>query len=428
MAILYIDNFRGFQDTYIPLKDVNFFVGENSTGKTSILSLIKIITSLDFWVFSSFNTDEITLGQFDELVNKGQKSFSIGYFGKNSKLFPDISDAVYMSIINREGLPFVSEIAYIYDDKTIKIFIKDVIRYKVEKIRNNFGNISDSSSFFKPWIDHVKSLKRGVKISNIDIEYDSRLVRTIRRTQEEIIDKGIIIKKNSKSFFGGYDPCWISPIRAKPQRIYESYNINQYPQNENSPEKLRKLLTSKKGESKETLIRNIIPFGEKSGLFKGIESKRFGTGDLSPFEINIILDNQPFKICNVGYGVSQILPILVDAFTKPTNEWFLIQQPEIHLHPKAQASVGDLIYDLHVTEDKNFIIETHSEYLINRFRLRLRENRSNNPSSQILFFERTDKGNKVQSIEIQNNGKYQKDLPASFFDFFIEEDLKLLGI
>lgn len=427
MPILYVDNYRGFHDTYIPLKDVNFFVGENSTGKTSILSLIKILSSFEFWFFSSFNTVEITLGQFDEMVNKGQKSFDFGFFGKNSQLFPEISDAIYLSVINHEGLPFVSEVAYIYNDYIIKLFFKDVVRYKVEKTEKNFGNISDSISFFKQWIDYVKTLKRGTKISTNDSEYDSRLIRIIKRFEGEIADKGIIPKPQSKQGFTNYEPSWIAPIRAKPKRIYESYMIQQFLEGEGSTDKLSKMLTSKKDETK-TLIQNIFPFGEKSGLFKRIESKRFGTGELSPYEINIILDNQPFKICNVGYGVSQILPILVDTFTKPKNEWFLIQQPEIHLHPKAQAAIGDLIYDLHVAEDKNFIIETHSEYLINRFRTRLGENRSNNPRSQVLFFERTDTGNRVQPIEIQNNGKYSENQPASFSDFFIEEDLKLLEL
>ncbi len=428
MPILYVDNYRGFKDTYIPLKDVNFFVGENSTGKTSILSLIKILSSFEFWFFNSFNTTEITLGTFDEMVNKGQKSFSIGFLGENPKLFPNISEAVYMSFINHDGLPFISEFSYIRNNYNIKIFFKNVLKCKVEKIKENFINKSYSISFFKQWIEHMNTLKRGFKISENELEHEFALARKIKGIEEEIVKKGIIPKLESQMSFFGRDANWIAPIRAKPKRIYESYDLHKSLEGEDSPDKLRKMLASKEAKSKEILSKDIFPFGEKSGLFKGIELKRLGTGDLSPYEINIILDNQAFKICNVGYGVSQILPILVDTFTGFKKQWFLIQQPEIHLHPKAQAAVGDLIYDIHVAEEKNFIIETHSEYLINRFRLRLKENRSNNPRSQVLFFERTDTGNRVQPIEIQNNGKYQENLPATFLDFFIEEDLKLLGI
>ncbi len=428
MTILYVDNYRGFKDTYVPLKDVNFFMGENSTGKTSILSLVNILSSFEFWFISSFNTNEITLGQFNEIVNKGEKSFSIGFFGDNPKIFPNISQAVYVSLKNHEGLPFISEFSYIRDNYNIKLFFRDVLKCKVEKIDENFINTSDSISFFKKWIDHMKTLKGGFKISNSNVDDEFGLFRKTFKIEQELVEKGIIPKLESKPSITGRDANWISPIRAKPKRIYESFDTNNSQEGEDSTDKLSKILTSKKVESKEVLSKDIFPFGEKSGLFKKIESKRFESGELSPYVINIILDNQPFKICNVGYGISQILPILVETFTKPKDGMFLIQQPEIHLHPKAQAAVGDLIYDLHVAENKKFCIETHSEYLINRFRLRLKENRSNNPSSQVLFFERTDTGNRVQPIEIQNNGKYSENQPDSFSDFFIEEDLKLLEL
>lgn len=430
MPILYVNNYRGFYDTYIPLKDINFFVGENSSGKTSILSLISLLSSFEFWLFSSFKTTEINLGQFDEMVNKGQKSFNIGFLRENSNLFPSVSDAVYLSIINHKGVPFISEISYMRNNYNIKISFKGELKYIVEKIEENFINTPNSISFFKQWIDHMKNLKKRFKISENASEHNFGLIRQIKIIEEELIKKKILPEPPEKTVVFGIDADsnWIAPIRAKPKRIYESYDLHKSQEGEYSTDKLSKMLLSKKSELKEVLLKNIFPFGEKSGLFKKIESKRFEAGDLSPYELKIILDKESFKISNVGYGVSQILPILVDTFTGSKNEWFLIQQPEIHLHPKAQASIGDLIYDLNIIENKNFIIETHSEYLINRFRLRLKENRSNNPRSQILFFERNMTGNGVQPIEIQNDGKYQKKIPASFFDFFIEEDLKLLGI
>jgi hypothetical protein len=71
MKYLYVDNFRGFKDTFLPIRDVNFFVGENSTGKTSILSLLKLISSPRFWFNLEFETDETKLGHFDDIVSVG---------------------------------------------------------------------------------------------------------------------------------------------------------------------------------------------------------------------------------------------------------------------------------------------------------------------------------------------------------------------
>ncbi|MDM8526525.1 AAA family ATPase, partial [Desulfococcaceae bacterium HSG8] len=77
MKYLFIDNFRGFSKTYIPIKDVNFFVGENSTGKTSVLTLLKLISSPSFWRDQSFNNDDISFTDFKDIVsiNSPDKSF-----------------------------------------------------------------------------------------------------------------------------------------------------------------------------------------------------------------------------------------------------------------------------------------------------------------------------------------------------------------
>ena len=98
------------------------------------------------------------------------------------------------------------------------------------------------------------------------------------------------------------------------------------------------------------------------------------------------------------------------------NSTLVIQQPEVHLHPKAQAALGEFIYNIHIFEKKKFLIETHSEYLINRFRIISSKNKEKNIDSQVIFFERTDKGNKIHVIEI-HNGQYSENQPKSFSDF-----------
>ena len=77
---LYIDNYKGFVNTFIDFKRVNFFVGDNSTGKTSIMQLLGILQSRRFWFDASLNTQESQLGSFSEIVNKcmgKKKSFII---------------------------------------------------------------------------------------------------------------------------------------------------------------------------------------------------------------------------------------------------------------------------------------------------------------------------------------------------------------
>ncbi len=70
-------------------------------------------------------------------------------------------------------------------------------------------------------------------------------------------------------------------------------------------------------------------------------------------------------IADVGFGVSQLLPIIVECFN-PDSSTLLIEQPEIHLHPKGQASMGDLLVDSVNNLKKSIIVETHSDLIISR--------------------------------------------------------------
>ena len=86
--------------------------------------------------------------------------------------------------------------------------------------------------------------------------------------------------------------------------------------------------------------------------------KRFGTDLTAPFELDVVIGGQVLRTINVGYGVSQVLPIIVDLIAGRQGSWYAVQQPEVHLHPKAQAALGDLIYELEVILSDLFLVNS----------------------------------------------------------------------
>ncbi len=88
--------------------------------------------------------------------------------------------------------------------------------------------------------------------------------------------------------------------------------------------------------------------------------------------------------------------------------------------------MGDFLFELAANHRKHFFVETHSDFTINRFRLNYRKAKKK-PSGQVLFFERTDKGNKVTALPFSEKGEYPQDQPDSFRDFFLNEQLELLA-
>ncbi|MBC7552879.1 MAG: AAA family ATPase [Taibaiella sp.] len=243
------------------------------------------------------------------------------------------------------------------------------------------------------------------------------------------------IEKNNKVSDGFYprtilsrvfknEAVWLAPIRTEPQRTYADFKTTFNPNGSHSPYVLKKIILN---DSHESVRNGINKFGQESGLFEKLEILSYDNSDTSPFEVRICINGNSLKITNVGYGISQILPIVTEIIARPQHTWFAIQQPEIHLHPKAQAAFGEFIFSS-LPDHKNFIIETHSDYLIDRFRLCT--NRANNVKgeSQIVFFQRTDKGNNITIIPINQDGSYPDDQPIEFREFFIKEQIDLLSI
>jgi hypothetical protein len=448
MIILYVDNFRGFSETYIPFTDVNFLMGENSTGKSSILSLLNLLDNAGFWLGQKFNYEDIHLGSFSEIADSDMDKnfFKIGVFDLNSGSTK--GDVPYKSILmkfeNDKGLPYISEFSYITNDHSVVVNIgKKSIKYKTREIPNVPEDRSEALMFFKNWIQEMNVNIKSKGYNIVKIPFSARIplpiIWSIIEAELKTKKKQIVNSSNKAkgipqlgpeivipSFIGNF--CWVAPIRAKPKRTYDNYGVSPSSEGDHAPYLLNTFLNFSKPSSKKDVLSSIESFGLQSGLFESINTVPFGKDETSPFELNIILNSKKFKISNVGYGVSQALPIIVEIISRTKNTLFAIQQPEVHLHPRAQAALGEFIYNMHLAENKNFVIETHSEYLINRFRIKISQNEAKKVNSQVLFFERTDKGNKVHIIEIDNKGRYSEDQPEAFMNFFVKEELDLLEI
>ncbi|RSD34187.1 MAG: hypothetical protein CI953_1040 [Methanohalophilus sp.] len=437
MPALYLDNFRGFKDTFIPLKKVNFLIGENSTGKSSILSLIYLLSSVNFWIMTKFNDQNVRFGSFYDIANRNSTkndTFKVGFFNEEIDSDSNIQSVV-MNFKNSKGIPKISNISYISNDIVVVSRISDTgksINYKATKLDELNFTISDSD-FFEKFVEYIgiQSKECGFKRMKIVPKYINRISTLIQLINEEIESKN-----NNKEDLTVEVPTivdnyhWIAPIRAKPSSTYDVYDTNYSPEGSHAPYILNSILSSKKNEKKKEIIQTLEEFGEDSGLFETLSIDKFKKrSEVSPFEVDVTLGEENYNITQVGYGVSQVFPILIDLVATTPERWFSIQQPEVHLHPRAQASLGDLIFKLAFNEEKNFIIETHSDYLVDRFRLNIHKNREDKKiDSQVLYFERNNSGNSVYPIEINDDGKYSKDQPDSFREFFLNESLNLLEI
>ncbi|GHV46050.1 hypothetical protein AGMMS49546_33350 [Spirochaetia bacterium] len=120
---------------------------------------------------------------------------------------------------------------------------------------------------------------------------------------------------------------------------------------------------------------------------------------------------------NVGIGVSQVLPIIIQCIIAPPDSTIIIEQPELHLHPKMQSRLADFFLSMSLL-GKQLIIETHSEYIIDKLRLRIVQAPLNVPINDkvaIYFAEKKDGYSEFRRIHL-NEYSVMSEWPEGFFE------------
>jgi predicted ATPase len=155
---------------------------------------------------------------------------------------------------------------------------------------------------------------------------------------------------------------------------------------------------------------------------------KLGAADIDRFAELVLVDRRRSTVVShrdVGIGVSQVLPVLVNAYAL-RNQLLAIEQPEIHLHPKLQAELGDVFVESALGERHNtLLLETHSEHVILRILRRIRDTAEGSiapgtpgirPSDVSLLYVQPDgTASRVIQIGITEEGEFSERWPNGFF-------------
>lgn len=227
-----------------------------------------------------------------------------------------------------------------------------------------------------------------------------------------------ITSKHLLSSLSGLQVNHVSPLRAFPQRYYL----------------LDKSIHHTKLNALEgTELAEILKNNPKIKDSINILFARFNIGiDVEKvndiiYKIVVNQNNVNLELTDVGFGISQVLPVLVQAYLSPRNSITIIEQPEIHLHPNMQAWLADALILIALNEQKRFIIETHSDALIRRIRLRIVDESSELTEDQvkIYYLHRDGVSNctRLDDIKINDNGDVS--WPRDFMDVEMRDTIEL---
>lgn len=140
------------------------------------------------------------------------------------------------------------------------------------------------------------------------------------------------------------------------------------------------------------------------------------------YEVLIRTDSRlpDVKLTDVGFGVSQVLPVIVEALYVPRRSIVIFEQPEIHLHPRVQADLADVFVDAirarenGVPRDCQFIVESHSEHFLRRLQRRIAEEEISTEDAALYFVHTTGAGARIEALEVDPYGNI-RNWPEGFF-------------
>ena len=444
------------------IRPLTFLVGENSTGKSTALGCFQALS--DFVVGQEgdidFNKEPYQMGAFADITRRTKrfaKSFELGFEYENKQYI--------LTLIAREdgSEPVIQQIKNIYEDGEIIIKIEKTQNGKllnqkeetnIEQPENNkFFSIKESSHFnmgpFLPDMGFMIEEPENNKFI-LSIKDSSRFNRTpflpdigfmLRTLEGEVQDKKIssahknlmvflekIEKREHPKEFSLHsllsDSTYsFAPIRSKPERTYNPLKETASPEGSEMPMVLMNL--SKSNEEEWGHLKNRLEdFGKASGLFTAIGVRKLGRSTNDPFQLQIKVRGPKRNLMDVGYGISQILPILVRILTKRGR--FLLQQPEVHLHPKGQAELVSLLVNMKNERENSFVVETHSDAMINRAQIEIMNKRIKPEDVSLIYLEPSGNKVKVHNISFDEQAN-MSGVPGSYRDFFLKEEDKLLG-
>ena len=442
-----IENFRCFhQEQTARLAPLTLLVGENSTGKTSFLAMIRALWEFAYsYRVPDFKEDPYDLGSFDEIAHhRGGRGGRANTFKAGFQ-----SDSLHgeRKTDSRSTLRFDTAFGSMGTASVpVQRRFSRGDAWAEQHLESNQPHVLRVGNSRGSWEIQVPVPVREL-LSQRFLPPLEAFLGVMGRGTGELEDKQFTPRDGSpapepediESIISAVNieyrpsPFASAPVRSKPRRTYDPARPTRDPEGDYVPMYLADLYFRDK-QAWAALKSRLEQFGKSSGLFEEISIRPLGKKDSEPFQVQVKKPGASLRghkgpwrnLIDVGYGVNQALPLITELLRPDAPPLFLLQQPEVHLHPSAQAALGSLF--CHVAgPERQLVVETHSDHLINRVRMDVRDGETDlKPEDvSILFFQREDLDVRIHSLRIDDDGNIL-GAPDSYGQFFMDETTRSL--
>jgi hypothetical protein len=406
--------------------------GVNSSGKTSLLQFIlmlkQTVESSDRSRILHTGGDErsyVDLGTFYDLVHKheqpGQINFLLGWTLPKSLRVPD-PERASVTLLRVNSMGFSATIGVTTDRIQVE-------RYKYHLPKNysigmelqseNGSGTKDGYDLFFEGFDLKRTRGRKWPLPPPVKSYGfPDQVNAYYQNAGFLSELVLAFEELFQDLY------YLGPLREYPSRSY--LWTGERPQDVGrrgqlaipallASRTLGKVIRRGQGRRRQTVEERVAEWLKELGLIDSFSLQPIAP-NRKDYEVRVRRspDAAEVLITDVGFGVSQILPVLVLCYYAPEGSTIILEQPEIHLHPAVQAGLADVFIDAIATRNLQIIIESHSEHLLRRLQRRIAEE-ALKPEQTALYFTSSDNGvSKLEELQLDEYGNIV-NWPPNFF-------------
>ncbi len=400
-----IGNFKGIAESVtIPIKPITIFIGENSSGKSTVLHALAALSqtaSLPNDQRSLILDDEkaaVHLGRFIEIIHSRKYTDTI-------QLGVDVG-SIRIRRAQREQGSRRGQIENVEAQVQAHYHFKSTKRTQDIYISSGEVGVGDETYKIKQGTVSISVENTRTGVSGKFARGSGFILRDRIMTQKFV---HFIAFNDAQRKIGQVlsKTLYLGPFRQSPRRSYPTRGATPN-QVGAEGESTIPLLANEAVQSKSRPhINQIAAWLSAMGLGSRVDISRVATSDL--FDVSVQLpDGSDFPIADLGYGLSQVLPVLTQLSFAPSGATLLFEQPELHLHPLAQRPLASVFIDAIRKRDIHIVAETHSPHLFGQFQREVRAQKLQPNEIALYRVKRSEGKTQIEPIFMDGNGDFRK--------------------
>lgn len=428
LSHLTLENFKAFKQLDIELGPVTVLFGPNSAGKSTIQQFILMLKqtkeSADRGQTLALDGPYVNLGTFSDVLHNHDETqplswcLSWSYWDDISVVDPDkastkpLAKGTDISLSSKiesiRHVPMARELAYSLDGCTFRLKPTGTHGSDFELVAEGADDFRFKRTLGRKW-----KLPGPVKSYAFPDQ-----ARTYYQNAGFLTDFEYAFENQFNYVY------YLGPLRVHPRRDYPWSRSRPADVGEKGERTIEAILAATLNDEKRNLKYRgkLMPFQaiiahwlHEMGLVDSFRVEEIAEGaNYWVVKLTTAEGAPEVSLTDVGFGISQVLPVIVLLYYVSEGSTVLIEQPELHLHPRAQGVLADLILSVAQRRNVQVIVETHSEHFLLRLQRRIAEGTAKADETRLYFVSTRKGSSKAELLRLNDFGEIE-NWPESFF-------------